>query len=57
MSNGKKIQVGVTVDEKELESFKALTKVDANGPAVLAMARIGAEAKREGLGIGEVRAK
>ena len=44
--NAKKINVGIYVPKKELDEMKELTKVDLNGPAVLAMARKGVEAEK-----------
>ena len=44
--NVKKINVGVYVPKKELEEMRDLSKVDLNGPAVLAMARKGVEAEK-----------
>lgn len=35
----KKINVGIYIDKKELETMKNVSKVDSNGPAVLACAR------------------
>lgn len=42
-----KINVGIYIDEDELLEMKDLSKVDSNGPAVLAMARKGVESERK----------
>ena len=38
------IAVGITIKKTELVEMKAAARVDLNGPAVLAMARLGLEA-------------
>lgn len=57
----KKTQVGVTIPEDELNEMREVTRVDANGPAVLALARIGLDYQKrlthEGVGKREVRAR
>ena len=40
------IAVGITIKKPELEEMKEFSHVDANGPAVLAMARAGLEAAK-----------
>lgn len=42
-----KVNVGIYIKESELEEMKDLSKVDSNGPAILAMARKGVDAEKE----------
>lgn len=44
----KKINVGVAITKKELDEMKSASKVDSNGPSVLAMARKGLEVEKQG---------
>ena len=43
----RRINVGLWIDEDELAEMRALTRVDANSQAVMAMARLGVEQMRK----------
>lgn len=48
-TDDRRVNVGISIPSSELDVMREAARVDANGPAVLAMARLGIECwKRDG---------